>query len=126
MKLNRSAEDYLRTMLVLKMEKGTVRSSDVAKCLNVTKQSVSRAVRCLREDGFLTMGPDKEIVLTRKGLRMAKRIYERNVFIRQALESLGIEPRIAGQDACRLEHDLSDTSFEKLKELWERHAAGAV
>ena len=124
MELNRSREDYLKTILMLEREKGVVRSSEVAKHLNVTRASVSYAVRYLKEDGFLTMDEHKTLCFTERGREAAEQVYERHRVIRDALIYLGIEPETADQDACRIEHDISGKTFEKLKELCGEHAAG--
>ena len=121
MSLNRSGEDYLETMLVLQKEKGRIRSADVARRLNVTRASVSYAVRFLEKDGFLTMDDDKRIILSETGQQIAEQIYARHCIIRDALILSGVEPEIADQDACRIEHDISGHTFGKLKELVEKH-----
>lgn len=121
MRLHRSGEDYLEAMLVLQQKNGFVRSLDVAEYLNVTKPSVSNATRLLKEGGFLTMDEDKLIHLTELGQEVAETIYERHCVLTEGLIFLGVDPEIAEQDACRIEHDLSRQSFEKLKEAWERH-----
>ena len=121
MKLNRSGEDYLKAILALKQEKDKVRSSDIAKCLSVTRPSVSNAVRSLKEGGFLMMDENKNIFLTEHGLKAAKQVYERHRVIKETLVFIGVEPGIAEQDACRIEHDMSRQSFEILKKLWEKY-----
>ncbi len=121
MKLNRSGEDYLKAILALKLEKDNVRSSDIAKYLNVTRPSVSKAVRSLEEGGFLTMDKNKNILLTGNGQAAAKQVYERNRVIKEVLVFFGVEPGIAELDACRIEHDMSSQSFSILKKLWENY-----
>ncbi|MCR4963339.1 MAG: metal-dependent transcriptional regulator [Firmicutes bacterium] len=125
MELNRSREDYLKTMLVLQWEKGEIRSTDVAEYLDVTRPSVSHTVRFLKEGGFLTMDKSKKICLTPLGRQVAGQLYERHCIIKEFLLFLGVEPEIAGQDACRIEHDISGQSFEKLKAYWEKHKGSA-
>ena len=124
MRLHRSEEDYLEAMLVLQQKNGFVRSLDVAEYLNVTKPSVSNATRLLKEGGFLTMDEDKLIHLTELGQEVAETIYERHCVLTDGLIFLGVDPEIAEQDACRIEHDLSRQSFEKLKSCWERFISG--
>ncbi len=119
MDLHRSGEDYLKTMLVLQQERGEIRSSEVAKCLNVTRPSVSYAVRILKEGGFLTMDKSRKIRLTDLGQQTAEQVYERHCVIKEVLMRFGVEPEIAEQDACRIEHDISRQTFEKLKKLWK-------
>ncbi len=121
MKLNRSGEDYLKAILALTLEKGRVRSSDIAKHLTVTKPSVSNAVRSLKEAGYLTMDEHKNILLTEHGRETAEQVFERNRVIKETLVFIGVEPEIAERDACRIEHDLSGQTFDILKKLWENH-----
>ena len=120
MRLHRSGEDYLEAILILEQKRGYVRSSDVAEQMNVTKPSVTNATRLLREGGFLTMGEEKLIHLTELGREVAGSIYERHCILTEGLIYLGVDPETAEEDACRIEHDLSRQSFEKLKEYWER------
>ena len=120
MRLHRSGEDYLEAILILEHKRGYVRSLDVAQQLSVTKPSVSNATRLLKEGGFLTMDEEKQIHLTELGREVAESIYERHCILTEGLIFLGVEPETAEQDACRIEHDLSRQSFEKLKEYWER------
>lgn len=120
MRLHRSGEDYLEAILILEQKRGYVRSSDVAEQMNVTKPSVTNATRLLREGGFLTMDEEKLIHLTELGREVAESIYERYCILTEGLIYLGVDPETAEQDACRIEHDLSRQSFEKLKEYWER------
>lgn len=120
MRLHRSGEDYLEAIMILEQKRGYVRSSDVAEQMNVTKPSVTNATRLLREGGFLTMDEEKLIHLTELGREVAESIYERHCILTEGLIYLGVDPETAEQDACRIEHDLSRQSFEKLKEYWER------
>ena len=120
MGLHRSGEDYLEAILILEQKRGYVRSSDVAEQMNVTKPSVTNATRLLREGGFLTMDEDKLIHLTELGHEVAESIYERHCILTEGLIFLGVDPETAEQDACRIEHDISRETFEKLKEYWER------
>lgn len=120
MRLHRSGEDYLEAILILEQKRGYVRSSDVAEQMNVTKPSVTNATRLLREGGFLTMDEEKLIHLTELGCEVAESIYERHCILTEGLIYLGVDPETAEQDACRIEHDISRETFEKLKEYWER------
>ena len=114
MVLYESAENYLEMMLVLREEKGHIRSIDIANGLGVTKPSVSVAVKRLKENGFLTMEDGGEIHLTDKGEESAKRILERHKTIAAVLMELGVDEKTACEDACKIEHDISDTSFEAI------------
>ena len=116
MRIQESAENYLETILVLEREKGMVRSIDVAHALNFSKPSVSRAMSLFRENGYVTMDKEGWITLTGAGREIAERIYERHRCLTDWLTALGVSPEVAAADACRIEHDISDESFQKLKE----------
>lgn len=116
MKLHASGEDYLEAVLVLKREKGMVRSVDLARHMGFSKPSISHAVGVLRDGGFLTMDKDGFLHLTDIGREVAEKIYERHLFFTQQLIAAGVDRETAEQDACRIEHAISETSFEKLKE----------
>lgn len=116
MKMQESGEDYLEAVLVLKEEKGLVHSIDVARHLGFSKPSVSRAMKLLREDGDVTMDAEGVIELTAKGREIAERIYERHRLLTRWLTELGVGKEQASEDACRIEHDLSVETFQKLKE----------
>ena len=116
MKIQESAENYLEAILVLKQEKGLVRSIDIAHHLEFSKPSVSRAMSLLRENGYVTMERDGGwIELTQAGREIAERIYERHQLVRDWLIALGVSPETAAEDACRIEHDISEESFERPK-----------
>ncbi len=112
--IHESAEDYLEMMLMLKESKGYIRSIDVAAGLGVTKPSVSYAVRRLREKGLITMAEDNSIEMTEKGLDIAQKMLERHNAITSILMQLGVSEDTACEDACRIEHDLSDESYEAI------------
>jgi len=115
--VNESGENYLETILVLQKRLDTVRSIDMANELGYTKPSVSRAVKLLKERGFITVGRGGAITLTESGLKEAQAIYERHRLITRFLtEVLGVDPEIAEKDACRIEHVISKESFSKIKE----------
>ncbi len=120
MNIHKSAEDYLEAMLMLKEERGYVRSIDVADKLGVTKPSVSYATKRLRESGYITMDPDGLITLTDKGLEIAERMYERHKLLTKLLIRLGVDPETAREDACRIEHDLSVESFDAIRRWSEK------
>ena len=111
-----SIENQNKMILVLKRKKGTVRSIDIAREMNFSKPSVSIAMKKLREEGFITIEQDHEIELTPKGREIAETIYERHVVISQILMKIGVEETTAVKEACRIEHVISQDSFEKLKE----------
>lgn len=115
MKIQKSAEDYLETMLMLQQERGYIRSIDVADHMGVTKPSVSYAVKRLRENGYITMDPDGPLHLTETGLAIAQRIFERHEVLTKVLTNLGVSPETAREDACKIEHDLSDETFEAIR-----------
>ncbi len=113
--IKESAENYLETILVLKNKKGSVRSIDVAHELMVSKPSVSVAMKNFREEGYITVDADGNLSLTEKGLMIAERVYERHQIITEALLSIGVDEITAKEDACKIEHDISEKTFEKLK-----------
>ncbi len=110
-----SGEDYLETILILKKRNGNVRSIDIAREMDLSKPSVSRAMGILKNKGFITVGDDGEILLTDDGKKIAKSIYERHRILTEALVMLGVDEETAAADACRIEHDISDKSFNKIK-----------
>lgn len=116
MVIQESAENYLETILMLKREQGKVRSIDIVHAMNYSKPSISRAMRLLRENEYITMDKEGWIELLPKGEQIAHEILERHELISQWLIMLGVDPEIAVQDACKMEHDLSPETFEKLKE----------
>lgn len=114
-KLRASGEDYLEAVLMVQQKTGLARSVDVARQMGVSKPSVSHAVGLLKEGGFLTMDGDGFLHLTAIGLEVAERIYERHRFFTQHLIGAGVDPVIAEQEACRMEHTISQESFQKMK-----------
>lgn len=115
-RLHESGEDYLETILILQKKLGMVRSVDVARYMEVKKPSVCVAVNSLKEGGFLTTDKDHFLFLTDIGKEVAEKIYERHQFFTQILIEAGVDPKQAEIDACKIEHDVSDQSFQKLKE----------
>ncbi len=115
MPLRRSAEDYLEAIYVLATTRGMVRSVDVAHHMEYSKPSVSRAVTNLRNDGYLDMLPDGELLLTKKGLATAKAVYERHTILTAWFTSIGVSAKTAAEDACRVEHAISAETFARLK-----------
>ena len=116
MKLHASGEDYLETILVLQKELGMVRSVDVARHMGVSKPSVCHAVATLRDGGFLRVDEDHFLHLTDVGHEVAEKIYERHCFFTEQLIAVGVDPKTAEADACRVEHAISEESFSRLKE----------
>ena len=114
-KLHASGEDYLEAVLVLQKEKGMVRSVDVARHIGVSKPSVCHAVNTLKDGGFLVMDEDHFLRLTDVGQEVAEKTYEKHCFFTRLLVDAGVEPKVAERDACRMEHAISDDSFQKIK-----------
>ena len=115
MKIHASGEDYLEAVLVLQKKKGMVRSVDVARHMEVSKPSVCHAVATLRDGGFLTMDSDYFLHLTDVGREVAEQIYEKHRFFTEMLINAGVDPITAERDACRIEHVISESSFQRLK-----------
>ena len=115
MKLHASGEDYLEAILVLQRKKGMVRSVDVARHMDVSKPSVCHAVATLKDGGFLTVDGDFFLHLTDVGRETAEQIYEKHQFFTIQLIAAGVDPKIAEADACRIEHAISEESFQRLK-----------
>ena len=121
MKIKESAENYLEAYLMIKKEKGYVRSIDIANKLNFTKPSVSVAMKNFREEGYITVDVDGGITLTEKGLTIAENMYERHQIIAKALMSLGVDEETAYTDSCKIEHDISDQTFNAIKNHMKLH-----
>jgi len=119
MALKPSGEMYLETIYVLCKSKSSVRSIDVAEYMNYSKPSVSRAMGILKEKGYIVIDKDGFITLTNEGSELAQKIYERHTVICQALSMLGVDEQTASEDACKIEHVISDKSFEAIKKLME-------
>lgn len=111
-----SGENYLKCILLLQMGKGTVRAIDVAQKMGVSKASVSHAVKRLRKDGFLVVGEDRALHLTEKGHAIANRIYKRHCFFAEWLIAVGADSKTAEQEACMIEHIISQDTFEKIRD----------
>lgn len=110
-----SGEDYLEAIYLLQRQKGTVRSVDVAHYMGYTKASVSRAVSLLKHDGLITVDSNGFLHLTQAGQEIATYIYDKHCTIAELLIQLGVSPETAQSDACRMEHSISDESFQRLK-----------
>ena len=116
MKIQESAENYLETILILKERKGFVRSIDIAAELEFSKPSVSVAMKNLRENGYIEVDDLGHITLTAAGAEIAERIYERHTFLSSWLTALGVDPKVAVEDACRIEHAISAESFSAIRD----------
>ena len=121
MALHESAEMYLETIYQLSLERTNVRSIDVAESMGYSKPSVSRAVSLLKQGGYLLMDKEGFLTLTESGLETAKKVFERHTILTQILIRLGVEEDIASEDACKIEHVISDAAFEAIKEHLNRH-----
>ncbi len=119
--IKESAENYLEAILMIQKQKGTVRSIDIANELNFTKPSVSVAMKHFREEGYIHVDENSYITLTQKGLEIAERVYERHQLIAQMLIALGVDEKTAYEDSCKIEHDLSDESFNKIKQHFKQY-----
>lgn len=117
MRIRKSAEDYLEAILIIGQEKGTVRSIDVAEKLGFSKPSVSIAMKQFRENGYIEVGGTGALTLTPAGRKIAERTYTRHTMLTELLIAAGVDPETAKNDACEIEHDISEQTFEKLTEL---------
>lgn len=115
MRLQESGEMYLETIYVLSKQMGSVRSVDVGGYMGYSKPSVSRAVGLLKSDGYLVVAPDGGLKLTESGLSVAMRTYERHTLLSKLFIRLGVSEETAVKDACKIEHDISDETFEAIK-----------
>ena len=115
MNIHESAEDYLERILMLRLKNGTVRSIDIVRDLEYSKPSVSIAMKRLRENGYIQMDAEGLITLLPPGEEIASRIYDRHQLLTQFLVQLGVSPENAAADACKIEHDISEESYEKIK-----------
>ena len=121
--MGESAENYLETILMLSKKLPVVRSVDIAVELNYSKPSVSVAMKHLREDGCIVVSQAGFITLTEKGMEIASSIYERHTVLTKWLISLGVDPKVAAEDACEMEHQISDESFRAMKKFIEAEMA---
>lgn len=126
MSIHESGEDYLESILKLKKDLGQVRSIDIVGELGFSKPSVSIAMKRLRESGYIEMAPDGYITLTESGQAVAERIYTRHKALTAFFIALGVNPEVAAADACKVEHDLSEETFQKLCEHAEQHLRFAM
>ena len=125
MSMHESAEMYLETIYTLSLNSTCVRSIDVAEALNYSRPSVSRAVGLLKKDGYLLMDGEGFLTLTEEGRALAERIYERHTVLTAALEALGVDKETAAEDACKIEHDISDRTFDAIKAHMKQYGKAA-
>ena len=122
MGLHESAEMYLETIYQLQRQRGSVRSVDVAEFMGYSKPSVSRAVGLLKQGGYLLMDKDGTLTLTDTGFALAEKIYERHEILTNLLVRLGVSPETAAEDACKMEHVISDETFKAMKKHMHEYA----
>ena len=120
MNIRQSAEDYLETILILHERKGSVRSIDIANEMGFSKPSVSVAMKNLRENGYIQVDESGHITLTQMGYDVADKIYERHKVVSEYFVLLGVDPETAAQDACKIEHILSNDIFQAIKGQYEK------
>lgn len=121
MKIQESAENYLETVLMLRQRKGFVRSIDIANEMGFSKPSVSIAMKNLKENGYITIDDGGMISLTDKGREIAEKTYERHTLFTEWLIRLGVSPDMAAEDACRMEHAVSEESFAAIKNFVQQN-----
>ena len=121
MNIHESAEDYLECILMLRLKKGAVRSIDIVRELDYSKPSVSVAMKKLREGGYIEMDHEGFITLLPSGLEIAQRINDRHQLLTRLFVQLGVSERTAEADACKIEHDLSEETMQKLREHMQKH-----
>ncbi|MBO5212068.1 MAG: metal-dependent transcriptional regulator [Clostridia bacterium] len=118
--LQESGEMYIETIYVLNQRKGFVRAIDICEYMGFSKPSVSRAMSNLKEGGYIVVAKDGGITLTNEGINVAKKIYERHSTLSKLLTMLGVSPETAADDACKIEHIISEETFQKIKEFAEK------
>ena len=122
MRLQESGEMYLESIYVLSRSQATVRSIDISEYMGYSKPSVSRAVNLLKNGGYITMDKDNLIELTESGLEIAQKIFDRHTLIANLLIRLGVSEKVAAEDACKMEHAISDESFEAIRRHMIEHS----
>ena len=121
MVLHESAEDYLETILILFERNGQVRSIDIVNEMNFSKPSISIAMKKLRENGYIRMDVNGLITLTDEGRVIAERIYSRHKLLTKVLEAIGIDEKKAEDEACKIEHDIDDETYERIRDFYLRY-----
>jgi Mn-dependent DtxR family transcriptional regulator len=119
--LHESAEDYLETILILFERNGQVRSIDIVNEMNFSKPSISIAMKKLRENGYIRMDVNGLITLTDEGRLIAERIYSRHKLLTKVLEAIGIDEKKAEEEACKIEHDIDDETYERIRDFYLRY-----
>ena len=120
-KSHESAEDYLENILILRERNGNVRSIDIVNEMNYSKPSISIAMKKLRTEGFVEMDLNGYITLTEKGEEIAQRIYSRHKLLEKVLVAIGVDQETASEEACRIEHDINDDTYDKINVFYEKH-----
>ena len=121
MRLQESGDMYIETIYVLTKKHAFVRAIDVSEYMGYSKPSVSRAVGLLKSGGYITVESDGTIKLTEEGKTVAAKIYERHRILTEFFKSIGVSPETADEDACKIEHSISDETLEKIKQAWEKY-----
>ena len=124
-KSHESAEDYLESILILRERNGNVRSIDIVNEMNYSKPSISIAVKKLRTEGLVEMDVNGYITLTAKGEDIAQRIYSRHKLLEKVLIAIGVDEETAAEEACRIEHDINDDTYDKINAFYEKNIKGA-
>lgn len=120
MQIHESAEDYLEKILILEERNGNVRSIDIVNEMNFSKPSISIAMKKLRENGYIHMDNSGYITLLPSGRQIATRIYSRHKLLTKVLSAIGVDPETAAEEACRIEHDINDDTYNKLNDYYEK------
>ncbi len=120
MKIQESGENYLETILILQKRNGIARSVDIANELNFSRASVSRAMSLLKASGYIEIGNINQIILTEKGREIAEKIYEKHCILKDFLITIGVDSEIASEDACKMEHIISEQTFDCLKNTLDK------
>jgi len=120
-KTHESAEDYLEKILILRERNGNVRSIDIVNEMNYSKPSISIAMKKLRAEGLVEMDQNGYITLTSQGEEIAQRIYNRHRLLKKVLMAIGVEEETAAEEACRIEHDINDDTYDKINAFYHKH-----
>ena len=123
-KSHESAEDYLENILILRERNGNVRSIDIVNEMNYSKPSISIAMKKLRTEGLVEMDLSGYITLTSKGEEIAQRIYKRHRLLKKVLMAIGVEEETAAEEACRIEHDINDDTYDKINAFYQKQFGG--
>lgn len=123
-KTHESAEDYLENILILRERNGNVRSIDIVNEMNYSKPSISIAMKKLRSEGYVEMDANGYITLTALGEETAQRIYSRHLLLQKVLTAIGVDEETAAEEACRIEHDINDDTYNKINAFYHKHFGG--